>query len=176
MTEVTIREAELGDASAIAAIQVNASLVAYKDIFSSPSAMLTVERRTPVWRQIITCARGQRRVLVAEDSMEICGYADFGPSRDRDQNVVTMGELYSIYVRPERWKQGIGGKLLLESMYMLAHVGFSACTLWVLADNSPARRFYERYGWRPDGVEKPVDAQVMEVRYRTDELAARGWL
>jgi ribosomal protein S18 acetylase RimI-like enzyme len=165
---------DLRDAGAIATIQIQASLLAYKEIFSSPSSMLTVESRTPVWRAIISSAQGQHRVLVAEHSMEICGYAHFGPSRDSDQNAMTIGELYSIYVAPERWRQGVGGKLLFKSIDTLARAGFVACTLWVLAANYPARRFYERYGWRFEGTEKPAHQKVMEVRYRTDGLAAQA--
>jgi ribosomal protein S18 acetylase RimI-like enzyme len=126
-----------------------------------------------VWREIITTARGQQRVLVAEESMEICGYARFGPSLGSDQNAMTMGEVYSIYVAPERWRQHIGGKLLVESMKALGRAGFDACTLWVLVANDPARRFYERYRWRLEGAEKLADQEVMEVRYRMDGLVAQ---
>lgn len=170
MTRLTIRNAEPRDAGTIATIQVRASLVAYEHIFPSRSATLTVADRTPVWREIIARARGRERVVVAEQAAESCGYAHFWPSRDLDQNPTVMGELYSIYVAPERWRQGVGSKLLACSMDMLACAGFDACTLWVLTANDPARRFYERYGWQLDGNEKLIDQEVMEVRYRTADL------
>ena len=158
------------DAGTIATIQVRASLVAYEHIFPSRSATLTVADRTPVWREIIARARGRERVVLAEEAAESCGYAHFGPSRDLDQNPNVMGELYSIYVAPEHWRQGVGSKLLVCSMDMLACVGFDACTLWVLTANNPARRFYERHAWRLDGNEKHIDQEIMEVRYRTAGL------
>jgi hypothetical protein len=40
--------------------------------------------------------------------------------------------------------------------------------LWVLRDNARARRFYERSGFRADGVEEPYEVAgvaVPEVRY-----------
>jgi ribosomal protein S18 acetylase RimI-like enzyme len=40
--------------------------------------------------------------------------------------------------------------------------------LWVLKENTPARGFYERAGFRADGAEEPFEvdgAAVPEVRY-----------
>jgi ribosomal protein S18 acetylase RimI-like enzyme len=169
MGDLTIRDAEARDARAIAKIQVNASRVAYAGIFSTVSSTMTVESRIPVWQDFIAVAGGQQRLLVAEQSAEICGYAHFGPTRDRDQSA-SPAELYSIYVTPERWRHGIGSRLLIQSTKMLGEAGFASCTLWVLAQNGNARRFYARHGWRSDGTERPVDGQVSEVRYRKEEL------
>ena len=47
--------------------------------------------------------------------------------------------------------------------------GCSEVVLWVVEGNAPARRFYERWGWRADGGRKvtPVEEeQLDEVRYR----------
>jgi RimJ/RimL family protein N-acetyltransferase len=46
---------------------------------------------------------------------------------------------------------------------------FDAATLWVLADNRRARRFYELAGWRPDGASKRGEIggrELTELRYR----------
>ncbi|MCP3860149.1 MAG: hypothetical protein GY704_10890 [Phycisphaeraceae bacterium] len=53
---------------------------------------------------------------------------------------------------------------------------FSDATLWVVAENTGARRFYERLGWRPDGArrseilgiegEPGADCEVETIRYR----------
>jgi GNAT superfamily N-acetyltransferase len=82
-------------------------------------------------------------------------------------------ELYSIYVTPERWRHGVGSRLLIQSSKMLGDAGFASCTLWVLAQNGNARRFYERHGWRSDGTERSVDGPISEVRYRKEELLRR---
>ena len=103
-------------------------------------------------------------------SAEIWGYSHFGPTRDRDQSASPAAELYSIYVTPERWRHGIGSGLLIQSTKMLGEAGFASCTLWVLAQNGNARRFYERHGWRSDGTERPVDGPISEVRYRKEGL------
>jgi len=170
MGDLTIRDGEARDAQAIAKIQVNASRVAYAGIFSSVPPSMTVESRIPVWHDLIAVAGGQQRLLVAEQSAEICGYAHFGPTRDRDQSASPAAELYSIYVTPERWRHGIGSELLIQSTKLLGEAGFASCTLWVLAQNGNARRFYERHGWQPDGTERPVDGPILELRYRKKGL------
>ena len=176
MNDLVIRNADVRDACAIATIQVRASLIAYKGIFSSSSPTLTIEGRRLVWRDIVATAHGQHCVLVAEQSDEICGYAHFGPTRDAGEDPMSTGELYSIYVAPERWRQGIGGRLLVESMHTLGRGGFDTCTLWVQAPNDLAPRFYQRYGWWFDGAKKPADHEVLEVRYRTYGLAPQASL
>ena len=49
--------------------------------------------------------------------------------------------------------------------------GHAEAVLWVVAGNARARRFYERYGWVPAGVERAeevaVGVLVTEARYRT---------
>ena len=172
MGDLTIRDAEARDARAIAAIQVKASRVAYAGIFSTAPSTMTVESRIPVWQDFIAAAGSQQRLLVAEQSAEtgICGYAHFGPTRDRDQSASPVAELYSIYVTPERWRHGIGSGLLIQSTKLLGEAGFASCTLWVLAQNGNARHFYERHGWQPDGTERPVDGPILEVRYRKKGL------
>ena len=127
-----------------------------------------MENRIPVWERFITT--GAECILVGEERGEVCAYASFGPCRDDDQTVA-RGELYSLYVIPERWRCGAGCKLLHASTVGLANAGFDAATLWVLAPNDRARRFYERFGWQLDGAEKPADAEVIEVRYRKGLLA-----
>jgi ribosomal protein S18 acetylase RimI-like enzyme len=45
--------------------------------------------------------------------------------------------------------------------------GHAECTLWVLEENRPARRFYEKLGWQFDGGRKQyANTKVPEVRYR----------
>jgi ribosomal protein S18 acetylase RimI-like enzyme len=77
--------------------------------------MMTVESRTPVWQDIIEVASSQELLLVTEECSEICGYSHFGPARDDNQSAPPAAELYSIYVKPERWRRGIGSRLLIKS-------------------------------------------------------------
>ncbi|MFE0509855.1 GNAT family N-acetyltransferase [Streptomyces sp. NPDC058964] len=103
--------------------------------------------------------------LVADRAGEIVGWAAHGPYRDGEVRT-SDAELYAIYVDPAHLGGGIGRALLEESVRQC--VPHPRMFLWVLKENTPARRFYERAGFRPDGAEEPFEvdgAAVPEVRY-----------
>ncbi|MFI6093105.1 GNAT family N-acetyltransferase [Streptomyces sp. NPDC051218] len=74
-----------------------------------------------------------------------------------------------LYVKPSRTRSGIG-RMLLEAVHAQAHAdGVSLMLLWVLADNTRARHFYERAGYIADGAAQADDydgVSVSDVRYR----------
>ena len=59
----------------------------------------------------------------------------------------------ALYIEPSRWRAGVGRALLAEALARLRAAEWSEVTLWVLAGNSPARAFYERFGFAADGAE-----------------------
>jgi ribosomal protein S18 acetylase RimI-like enzyme len=167
MTLLNIRNAGADDAHAIATIQVDASRAAYAAIVPHGYLeRLTVEKRTAVWTQLISANGEFEQTIVGEDGERIQAYAHYGRSRDPNA-AQTTGELYSLYVAPDRWRCGLGQQLLAASIRRLASMGFDTATLWVLAANTPARQFYERFRWAPDGTEKGDEEQI-ETRYRID--------
>ena len=87
------------------------------------------------------------------------GFVLFGP-----------GWLHRLYVRPSAWGDGVGQVLHDEALAALDDAGSDAASLWVLADNSRARGFYERRGWRLNGAERPVPPppNPFEVGYSID--------
>ncbi|MFE4669794.1 GNAT family N-acetyltransferase [Streptomyces sp. NPDC056716] len=105
--------------------------------------------------------------LVAERDGEVLGWACHGPYRDGDTHTPDA-ELYALYVDPARSGEGIGHTLLRESLRGCTAAGYPRMLLWVVKGNAPARRFYERSGFRADGTEEPYEvagAEVPEVRY-----------
>jgi GNAT superfamily N-acetyltransferase len=100
---------------------------------------------------------------VAEDGGRIVGLCGAGPSRDDDGEGV--GELYAIYVDPERWGDGTATALEGAAREHLRGQGFSEATLRTVAANARARRFYERCGWHVDGASKSLMGATA-VRYR----------
>jgi GNAT superfamily N-acetyltransferase len=161
-----IRKAAVDDAPAIAAIQVAASRAAYANIVPADYfTRLSVPTRTAVWTQLIIARNETERIIVAEEIDHVCGYAHFGQSRDPDA-AEAAGELYSLYVSPARWRHGVGRQLLAASFRALGDLEFSIATLWVLARNAQARRFYERSGWSDDGTVRGASNTPAEMRYR----------
>lgn len=68
----------------------------------------------------------------------------------------TVGELYAIYFHPDAWGKG-GPKQAMEfCLNRLSQLGFTQVNIWVLENNMRARRFYEKFGFLPDGREKEL--------------------
>jgi len=128
---------------------------------------LDESRRAEVWAHIISGADERSRTYVAEsEDGAIIGFANAAPSRDDGASEV--GEIPAIYVHPERWGSGAGRALMAAACGRLVRSGFRRATLWVLADNARARRFYGAAGWQFDGTVKHDDSRgfpVVEVRY-----------
>jgi GNAT superfamily N-acetyltransferase len=104
---------------------------------------------------------------VAEESDgALSGFSFGGPSRD--EGCEGAGEVYSLYVAPRFWGGGQGNLLMQRTLHDLA--SYTDTYLWVLRDNPRARRFYERWGFEPDGTEQmcslPKRLALPEVRYR----------
>ncbi len=79
-------------------------------------------------------------MLVAAVDDQVVGYATCGVSRENS------GELFAIYVLPEWQRRGVGRRLWQRAIKHLRSLGLPEMVVWVLANNEPARRFYERQG------------------------------
>ncbi|MBS1696349.1 MAG: GNAT family N-acetyltransferase [Actinobacteria bacterium] len=104
---------------------------------------------------------------VAIDRGTVCGHVTTG--RCRDSDLQGGGEIWALYVDPERWGFGIGRCLITAGCAQLTSQGYDTASLWVLSGNDRARRFYERAGWHCDGAERTDsigDHAVHEVRYQ----------
>jgi GNAT superfamily N-acetyltransferase len=160
----TVRMATTADADAIAEVQVLGWRRAYEEILPGDFlAALSVERRTEWWSRQVEL--GTLEVLVVDDDDgQVAGFASMGPANSSEE-----AELYAIYLLPERWGQGLGRALILAAEDLMAEQGYQICVLWVFADNTRARQFYETAGWELDGalrVEEFGGVQPTQVRYR----------
>jgi ribosomal protein S18 acetylase RimI-like enzyme len=91
-----------------------------------------------------------------------------GACRDTDVAHETTGEIWGIYLAPKHWRKGIGRTLCGYGERLLSRRGYLVATLWVLAGNGRARRFYEAMGFKADGASQmhDFDAALEAVRYR----------
>jgi GNAT superfamily N-acetyltransferase len=166
-----IRAAVAEDGHAIAEVHVASWLAAYRGLIPDEALdALDVDARAARW--YASLADGTASALVAEDEAGIYGWATVGRSRDPDASG-EIGELWGLYLRPDRWGQGLGRDLHDAALDELCAQGFSAATLWVLEGNARATRFYERQGWRPDGSMRSdcvgeLRTLVEEARYRIE--------
>jgi ribosomal protein S18 acetylase RimI-like enzyme len=160
------------DVDAVADVHVRTWRVGYAGIMPAevldaldPAAFAESRRSRNAWPGAQT--------LVAEDGGTIVGFTSFGPHRRQHGGAEFMdgiGEIYAIYVAPERWGTGVGRALMTAARDALAAAGNTELRLWVLTDNVRARRFYERAGMVADGAlgtftPQGSTAQLAEIRY-----------
>jgi ribosomal protein S18 acetylase RimI-like enzyme len=116
-----------------------------------------------------TFAEGQPSVVVFELNQQVVAACLFGASRDHDATPETA-EIIALNVHPDYWRGGLGSQLMAFALDRLRAQGFRWVTLWVLRDNSRARRFYESGGFQSDDAERStselVGSPLSEVRYR----------
>ncbi len=170
---VSVRQAEMADAGAIASLHVRSWQAGYAGLISSDFLRgldLDLPQRTTRWQtQILGAEPEGTFVLVGEIEGEVAGWLTGGPCRDEGSDVSLLGEVYGCYVDPGHWRQGVGGALMTAALERLARAGYPEAVLWVLVDNPRARAFYERHGWLSDGARKFFEVageRYPEVRYR----------
>jgi ribosomal protein S18 acetylase RimI-like enzyme len=150
VTVATIRRAAPADARAIAEVHVASWRWAYAgDLPQEVLDALSVDDRERMWREVI--AEPTVVVEAAERYGRVVGFVSTGSTRD-DDGLGRTGELFAIYLDPSVAGTGVGESLLDHAERDLRDAGFERATLWVLASNDRARRFYERHGWAWDGT------------------------
>jgi GNAT superfamily N-acetyltransferase len=157
-----IRRATPDDSAGLAGVHVASWQAAYRGLIDQAFLdSLDVQARTAWWDRAL--AREANLVHVGVTDGVVEGFCLVGASADEG-----WGEVYALYVVPQRWGTGMGHELLSAGERGLARAGFDRALLWVLDRNSRGRRFYEREGWAlgaPFRVERIGAADVTEVRY-----------
>ena len=164
-----IRLATESDIAALARVHVASWQAVYRGIMpDSVLDGLTQTQFEASWRERMTIT--SRTNLVCERGHTVVGFAAFGSTRDRDQDPAITAELYAIYVESAYWSQGCGHALWQRVQEALMASTYELATLWVLAANVRARRFYEREGFTLEEgmskVEERAGVKLPEVRYR----------
>ena len=110
-------------------------------------------------------------LMVAKEEDEVIGFVSYGDCRDEDLS--DTGEVYAIYLLEEYYGKGIGSRLMKEALKRLED--HPVVAVWVLKENERAIRFYEHFGFHPDGEEAmirlgtPVTALRM-IRRKEDAI------
>lgn len=85
----------------------------------------------------------RQKSIVYEENDIVKGYSRFGENRDEEKD---FGELYALYIKPDERGNGIGGKLLKETVKILRDRGYKEMLIWCLEENKKGRSFYEKMG------------------------------
>ncbi|MCF5142933.1 GNAT family N-acetyltransferase [Pseudomonas sp. WS 5532] len=165
-----IRDALPKDAKHIAQVHVSSWQQAYVDLMPADflaSLSTTLPQKEANWARLIESQ--DAGVLVAEVDGNVIGWLSLGLCRDTDTPEVASGEVMAIYVLADYWGHGIGAQLWQAGFQRLVEQGYKRISLWVLAANQRAVRFYTRFG----GTEDPGSRRTLvrggvtleEVRY-----------
>src|SRR4029453_366619 len=133
---------------AVAAPRV--SLSSWRDAYAGilPDAMLvnmSDVRHAAAWQQELNARDKHSDTLVTEEDDGVFGLVTVGPARRVSRSQLEGGEIYRLYVAPERQGEGAGKMLLMASFDWLIARDVDAVIVWVLAEN-PSRFFYEAMG------------------------------
>ncbi|MEZ5938091.1 MAG: GNAT family N-acetyltransferase [Hyphomonadaceae bacterium] len=170
-----IRNAQMLDALGIARVHVRTWKEAYKDLLDPGYlASLTEARVAARWRRVLAQMPNDldEAVFVVESGGQIVGFSSVGANRE--PLAPWDGEITMIYVLDSYRGRGFGRSLLKASADHCIRRGLFTAGLWVLADNSAARAFYETLGGRQFGQKQDaVGPRLMPlVGYGWDDIAA----
>ena len=151
MAEVRMRAARADEADVLAAIQAAASLAGLAHVFPPDRYPFPHDEVLDRWTGML--ADDDATLVVGEEEGRPVGVAAVRP-----------GWLDGLYVIPERWGTGVAELLHDRALELL---GPGRHRLWVLEENSRARRFYERRGWSENGETRvvPVPPHPLDVGY-----------
>ena len=152
LSAYSVRNACFADMALAAHIMVSASRAAFAD-FVSPETMAACT--DPVnCRDMLEglYQAGNLHFLMGEQQGFLCW-----------QDTAEGAEIAALHTVPESWGTGLGHFLVKEA---LAQIGDRPVYLWALAENTRARRFYEKQGFRWDGTVRTGEFDgAQEVRY-----------
>jgi ribosomal protein S18 acetylase RimI-like enzyme len=150
---IAYRRPGLGQAREMAALHIACWREAYPDFV--PAAILDaadIDQRTEVWGKIL--GDENRLVTAAYDGNAPAGFITAGsPVGPAGQPRAEFfdgqdGHIHAIYVLRAYSRQGIGRSLMSAAAAWWLGQGGTSLALGVLAENRPARRFYEALGAR----------------------------
>ena len=167
---VLVRGARVEDADAIERIRTDTWREAYRGLM--PDSLLDGLGYDSTRRRALMSAMPPHQfVLVAEDEGAVVGFCMGGRSRSPDDQF--RGEVYAIYVLPEHQGHGIGRALLNTAAKELVDRDLGSMIIWVLRENAPSRRFYERMAgvWVRDEERELDGVRVTESAYGWPDIS-----
>jgi len=167
---MSIRSAVEDDAFSIARVQILAWRQAYAGMMPQDFLdRMDSVRRVTSWRRALSAPDAMVTDVVVGTGGEIVGFCVYGSSRDADA-AAGVGELVAINLLPAHWRRGLGRMMMERLLTIASERRWQALTLWVMASNMQARRFYEAHGFEADGASqidlKLTGAPLHLLRYR----------
>lgn len=103
-------------------------------------------------------------LVVADDAGRIIGMAVGSPALAEDgagPPVPGHCHVSAVFVEPERWGVGIGGRLVDALLAAAVARGYRTAQLWTQADNERALRLYASRGFTRTGRSMTLDGELI---------------
>ncbi|MDE2384538.1 MAG: GNAT family N-acetyltransferase [Alphaproteobacteria bacterium] len=142
--QITYRKPSLDEAGAFAALHVQCWREAYSAILP-PALVASFSAAKRLWVWQARLADAKLFVMGAYADGVPCGFVMSGPANEQfieDQD----GHLWALYIAASQHRLGIGRALMGHAARDWLSRGGKSMTIGVLAENKPARAFYERLG------------------------------
>lgn len=163
-----IRYANIKDARTLGEIHSKSWKVAYKGIVTDEILKnITVEKRQVYFEKALT-EKWEEDAIIFKDN-DAVGLICIGKCRDADKTDA-FGEIWGIYLLPEYWNMGIDSELINWGINELKKRSYSKVILWVLEENTNARKFYKKVGFKHDGTVREITIGKKLVEYRYEKV------
>ncbi|HEX4762592.1 MAG TPA: GNAT family N-acetyltransferase [Sphingomicrobium sp.] len=147
---ITYRDGELADAEAIAAMFAESFVDTFGHLYR-PEDLAEFLSGVTAQAFVDELADDRFAFRLALDGARLAGFAKLGPAQLPVETPPDTIELYQLYVLPA-WKgRGIAADLMDWALRAAAGRSARHVQLSVYVDNHRARRFYERFGFKPVG-------------------------
>jgi ribosomal protein S18 acetylase RimI-like enzyme len=155
------RTATLDELNEIAALFHACWHISYAQLLSEEvRASMTLDKSIELWKPSLIDPMGKETLVGTLDS-KIVSVFRIGPDNDD----LSIGHLFSLYVDPAASGRGIGKSSLTQAASRLREKGFKSMSLWVFEANSIARGLYQGFGFQLTG-ESRVDDRWKEVEVK----------
>ncbi len=164
---ITIRRAEPADSEALAEVAIAAWRLGFRGIVSEDIDPRRAWRPERLAARLAGTEADGSEILAAELEGEVCGLVLCGPSRDSRARP-HEGEIVALYVHPDRWRAGVGRRLVAAALEQLQRAGHTEAIVWTLAQSPRNLAFYEALGFTRDGgtQRRPSFGNPLEARFR----------
>ena len=109
--------------------------------------------------------------IIAKEGENVIGFVCYGEYRWKEE-LIDCGEIIAMYVLSEYYGKGVAQKLMQAGLEEIAT--YPKVAVLVLKDNARAIRFYEKCGYRFDGLEfRDESLDANEMRMILDNRAKR---
>ena len=158
--KIDYREAAVGDADAIATVEVVSQQFGYRGFL--PAAHLdgmSQPDRARGWRDALEPGDSDRTVVATHEE-KVVGFVRAGKFKEAG-----FGWIPYLFVLPEYWSLGVGRALMRRATDIMRDFGVVSAQLYAYRDNARGRRFYEHLGWKPDGrtYDHEFDGQIFPL-------------